>query len=398
MTEPTTPETSASSEASRKSSAADSPDLLSDCQIMLRYALKEGLTVPDELRHDVAELDQDLVKMNLTPVSAMPAALFGPGAASAAESLFPSELLLKVHSALSRLISPATALTLQVSEPPPGRHRFLGGLPALVKIASWVALGCAVGFVATSIPAANEKAKEAQSKLVTPTPTPTPTTAPATVLAPGNTPSLTPTPIPTPTPSPVSTSSPPDQAKSDVLSKEIIARYPWLQWIKKIIKALLPSVNAAFGAGLGASFYILLSTQPYLTNRSFDPKYNAIYACRFITGLIGGIILSVALGPVIARQIEGGPFPITPGILAILGGYAAEAVQQILQRLVEVLVTAVRGDGSTQAQAKATAAQTQQAARMQKLLTDYERETDPKKKQALLDQMHQLLVPPAANP
>lgn len=371
---------------------------------MLRFALKEGLIVPDDLRHDVAELDQDLVKMTFTPVSAMPAAFIAPpGAASSSSAssaqsatapVSPGERLLKVHAGLSRVIAPATALTLQVSEPPAGRRRFLGGLPVLVKIASWVALGCAVGFVATSIPAASEKAKKA-AEAVTATPTPSPTPTPAVSAASGVTPTQTSS--PTPTASPTVAESAPSPAGSDLVAKELAA-HSWLNLLKRILKALLPSVNAAFGAGLGAAFYILLSTQPYLTNRSFDPKFNAIYACRFITGLIGGIILSIALGPIIASRIEGGPFPITPGILAILGGYAAEAVQQILQRLVEVMLTAVRGDGSAQVQAKAATAQTQQSARMQKLLTDYERENDPQKKQAMLDQMHQLLVTPPANP
>src|ERR1044071_4901399 len=159
---------------------------------------------------------------------------------------------------------------------------------------------------------------------------------------------------------------------------------------------IIQLLNAAFGAGLGAAFYVLLSAQPYLTNRSFDPKYNATYASRFIIGLIAGIILASGLRPIISTHLEGGQFPITPGILAILGGYAAEAVQQILQRLVEVLLTAVRGDGSAQLQARAAAIQTQQAGRMQKMLIDYEREIDPMKKQALLDQMNQLLGTPAS--
>jgi hypothetical protein len=160
----------------------------------------------------------------------------------------------------------------------------------------------------------------------------------------------------------------------------------------------IPTLNAAFGAGLGAAFYILLSTQPYLANRSFDPKYNAIYAARFITGLIAGIILATALGPFVSSRLEGSQLPITPGILAILGGYAAEAVQQVLQRLVEVMLTAVRGDATEQNQARITLAQTQQAARMQRMLVDYERETDPAKKKTLLDQIHEVLGNPAPHP
>ena len=80
--------------------------------------------------------------------------------------------------------------------------------------------------------------------------------------------------------------------------------------------------------------------------------------------------------------------------MAILGGYAAEAVQQILQRLVEIVLTAVRGDGAAQIQTKVAAAQTQLSARVQKIMMDYERETDPAKKKALLDQIYALLSAP----
>jgi hypothetical protein len=153
----------------------------------------------------------------------------------------------------------------------------------------------------------------------------------------------------------------------------------------------LQPLNAFFGAGLGACFYILLSTQPYLTTRSFDPKYNAIYTARFVTGLVAGLILAIALSPVLNGSLAKSSFPLTTGVLAILGGYAAEAVQQILQRLVEVLLAAVRGDGSAQAQSKAETAIRQRENRLQKLLIEYERETDPIKKKSLLAQTHELL-------
>src|SRR4051812_22227262 len=99
------------------------------------------------------------------------------------------------------------------------------------------------------------------------------------------------------------------------------------------LEDFLPTLNAIFGACLGASFYVLLDTQPFLINRSYDPKYNAVYAARLITGIIAGVILAVALGPWISKQLEhGSEAAITPGILAIIGGYAAQAVQKILER------------------------------------------------------------------
>ena len=117
------------------------------------------------------------------------------------------------------------------------------------------------------------------------------------------------------------------------------------------------SLNAFFGAVLGASFYVLVKTQPYLANRSYDPKYNASYISRFFTGVIGGLILSIALGPFISGKLGTElDQSLSPGVIALLGGFSARAVELILQRLVEVLLAAVRGDGSDDARARVTAA------------------------------------------
>lgn len=150
------------------------------------------------------------------------------------------------------------------------------------------------------------------------------------------------------------------------------------------------SINAFAGAALGASFYVLLKTQPYLVTRSYDPKYNAVYFARFITGLIAGVILATAIGPAFRDKFgSGGAAALTPGILAILGGFAAEAVEQLLQRLVEVLLTAVRGDGSAQVQAKAVVAQAEKSAEVRTKLVDLEgAQNDPQKRQAILADIH----------
>jgi len=130
-------------------------------------------------------------------------------------------------------------------------------------------------------------------------------------------------------------------------------------------------VNAFAGAALGASFYVLLKTQPYLVSRSFDPKYNAVYISRFITGVIAGVILATAIGPTL--DLSSGPGKsLSFGVLAILGGYAAEAVELILQRLVEVLLAIVRGDGSAQVQAKVAAQQADKNAKLGELVPELE--------------------------
>jgi hypothetical protein len=129
--------------------------------------------------------------------------------------------------------------------------------------------------------------------------------------------------------------------------------------------------NTFSGAALGACFYILMKTQPYLVNRSFDPKYNASYYARFITGTIGGVILATAIDSAFPDQLGSkSSVKFTPGILAILGGYAAEAVEQVLQRLVDVLLALVRGDGSAAAKAGAVAEQADHSADLRERLAE----------------------------
>ena|SRR5947207_358918 len=162
-------------EESERSEEQAGSDVLSDCRLMLKFARKEARTIPAELIADVARLDSLLKSLGLPSVSAVPERLIPEVGSSPAAS--PTELILKIHSALSQVVAPATAQSLQVSEPPPGRHRFLGGMPLLVKIAAWVALGSAIGFVMTSIPAAKQKLDIVAAK-VSPTPSPRPITTP----------------------------------------------------------------------------------------------------------------------------------------------------------------------------------------------------------------------------
>ncbi|MCK9687039.1 hypothetical protein [Scleromatobacter humisilvae] len=132
-----------------------------------------------------------------------------------------------------------------------------------------------------------------------------------------------------------------------------------MEWLHDIetSASFWTSLNAFFGAVLGASFYVLVKTQPYLATRSYDPKYNASYISRFFTGVIGGLILSIALGPFISGKLGTQlDQSLSPGVIALLGGFSARAVELILQRLVEVLMAAVRGDGSEDAKARLAAA------------------------------------------
>jgi hypothetical protein len=50
-------------------------DLLDDCRMMLRFAVKEGLEPDQSLRHDIAALDNLLLKVGLETISEVPADL-----------------------------------------------------------------------------------------------------------------------------------------------------------------------------------------------------------------------------------------------------------------------------------------------------------------------------------
>jgi hypothetical protein len=141
------------------------------------------------------------------------------------------------------------------------------------------------------------------------------------------------------------------------------------------------------GAGLGACFYILMKLQPYLENRSFDPKYNSAYVTRFVIGMVAGVILAYIWAYLFnAQQDSSDKFSLrsfSPGIIGILGGFSSEAVQQLLQRLVEVLLSLVRGDNSSQVAAKLSAQQSAKFADVRDKLDDIDKaKTDDERKTA----------------
>ncbi len=109
-------------------------------------------------------------------------------------------------------------------------------------------------------------------------------------------------------------------------------------------------VNYLCAALLGAAFSALFTASPYIRDRTFDPRYVLVYVLRMVLGVIAGLILA---------NLGGGLFrsdaliaKLGTGIIGLLGGYSAEAVRSILDRLVEVLVAAVEGKDKTKLKEK----------------------------------------------
>jgi len=118
-----------------------------------------------------------------------------------------------------------------------------------------------------------------------------------------------------------------------------------------------PTTSWVCGAGLGASFYGLFTAHEYVKDRTFDRRYNSVYMIRFVLGVVAGLILANL--PVFGS--DGTLRSLSQGIIAILGGFSAEAVNQILQRLVDIMVATVKGSGADAAKAEVEQAKSKAA-------------------------------------
>lgn len=117
--------------------------VLSDCVVMLRYALDESCPLSESLIDDVAKVDAILIAAGDDPLSERPASLLHQQTDIADEKEGIDQLLLRVHNALSNLVSPATALSLRATDP----ELVKWGLPYIAKFAIVGALLSTLGFI-----------------------------------------------------------------------------------------------------------------------------------------------------------------------------------------------------------------------------------------------------------
>ncbi|GEM_PF-1754732 len=101
------------------------------------------------------------------------------------------------------------------------------------------------------------------------------------------------------------------------------------------------TIAIIFGAGLGSAFYALFTANHYVTARTFDLGYSSVYTTRWILGIIAGVILANIIVPYVKSDGMKPDFlaQLGPPMIAMIGGYSAEAVNQILRKLVTMLVT-----------------------------------------------------------
>ena len=100
-----------------------------------------------------------------------------------------------------------------------------------------------------------------------------------------------------------------------------------------------------FSGGLGACLYALNTSKSYILNRTFDDKYITHYYNRIVIGVITGFILANIINASIFNASDTDTLArITPSLLALLGGFSADAVIRILNRLVAMITTLVEGE------------------------------------------------------
>ena len=118
----------------------------------------------------------------------------------------------------------------------------------------------------------------------------------------------------------------------------------------------IEKLNWCSAAALGAVFYVLFTAHSYVKDRTFDPRYNVLYVIRFVLGVLAGLILAIVLNQSSLFAKDSPASRFAPAVIALLGGFSTEAVYQILQRMVDLLLAAIRGDDSDAAKAKASQA------------------------------------------
>ncbi|NBB70152.1 MAG: hypothetical protein GVY33_07485 [Alphaproteobacteria bacterium] len=93
-------------------------------------------------------------------------------------------------------------------------------------------------------------------------------------------------------------------------------------------------------AGIGASFQSLYDAYGYVREGTYDPGDDSTYLIRIGLGLIAGLILAqlVPTDPPAAGDGDGlTAAVVAKPLLALLGGFAAQLVHRVLQRLVETV-------------------------------------------------------------
>lgn len=119
-------------------------------------------------------------------------------------------------------------------------------------------------------------------------------------------------------------------------------------------------------AALGAAFASLFRLYQYISDSTYDQKYDASYWMLIVLGLIAGMVLA----QLVAIRSVAGQEALSKPLLALLGGFSAAAVHRILTQVVAGVESIFRGDARDEVRTVETAAAAQAAAQATTLRTE----------------------------
>ena len=115
-------------------------------------------------------------------------------------------------------------------------------------------------------------------------------------------------------------------------------------------EGFLSAVYIVLAAGLGVLFSQLFRVNRQISRGQYDPTEDAVHMTTVVLGLIAGVIAALLLSDVL--KDANGAESFSQPLLALLGGFSAPAVHNIVSRLVDALGTLVGGDPREQADAE----------------------------------------------
>lgn len=265
--------------------------MVRECEAMVEHALTSGLTVPVEVLQRLDDaLSSDSEPPNPDPVvRAAASSNVGTELANSAKSLRKSALisLAMAHSALALIIAPATPGTVRLLADERANHPILCSFGPLPVVRRM--LGLAVVSLCALL-AVNMS----------------------------------------------------DQIGPQTFSKNLLELSGY--------QFLLAETFLLSAASLGSCFANLQKVNAFVSDGTYDPKFQSTYWTRWVMGVISGIVLSQLVYDVLFQNhATGSPSAVVPAslgqpILALLGGYSFDVVYGILNHTIDTIRRFFLGD------------------------------------------------------
>ena len=97
-------------------------------------------------------------------------------------------------------------------------------------------------------------------------------------------------------------------------------------------------------AGLGACFASLFRLNNYISKSTYDSRYDSTYWASILLGVIAGIFISELLAATLVSSGGDSLDNLGKPALALVGGFSANMVYKVLQRIVDTIESLFKGD------------------------------------------------------